>query len=169
MQILQKQCEVCENLFKSRFNKKRNSYKRFCSSACYHKKGHSEESKEKMRQAKLKNPSKYWLGKKMPKELVEKLSKAKIGKRLGVLNNRYGIGAGKGKDHPMWKGDKVKYHALHSWVERELGKPTTCEHCGKVSNNRRIMQWANKSRKYYRDLKDWLPLCMSCHYKYDRK
>lgn len=40
----------------------------------------SEESKEKMRQAKLKNPVRYWLGKKISKEHFEKLHKARLEK-----------------------------------------------------------------------------------------
>lgn len=45
---------------------------------------HSEETKEKMRQAKLKNPTRYWEGKKMSVALCEKISKG----RKGVTPNR---------------------------------------------------------------------------------
>ena len=34
--------------------------------------------------------------------------------------------------HGGWKGDNVGRNALHRWVEKRLGKPTTCEHCGKT-------------------------------------
>ena len=81
----------------------------------------------------------------------------------------------KGKTHlvedknPAWKGDKVGYVALHSWVRRKLGKPNKCEHCKQTVDNTYNIQWANKSGKYLRDLKDWIRLCRLCHEAYDRQ
>lgn len=63
------------------------------------------------------------------------------------------------------KGDAVGYHALHDWVERHLGKPTKCEHCGKEDGR---FEWANKSHQYKRELDDWIRLCKKCHIAYDR-
>lgn len=74
----------------------------------------------------------------------------------------------KGKDHARWKGDQVGYYALHTWVQRELGKPTTCEFCGKKNLKGRYIQWANKSGDYLRSLSDWIRLCTKCHWHYDR-
>ena len=74
----------------------------------------------------------------------------------------------KGDTHYAWKGDKVGYFALHSWVRRTLGEPNICQHCNKIfPKNSRKLQWANKSGKYFRDLDDWLRLCVSCHISYD--
>jgi len=67
-----------------------------------------------------------------------------------------------------WKGDKVGYHGLHKWVPKHLGKPGTCEHCGRNNLKGRQIHWANKSRKYKRNINDWLRLCSSCHTKYDK-
>lgn len=64
------------------------------------------------------------------------------------------------------KGDAVGYSALHDWVERVLGKPNKCEHCG-VTDKR--MEWANKSHEYKRVKDDWIRLCKKCHVKYDRQ
>ena len=61
-----------------------------------------------------------------------------------------------GKDNHQWKGGKVKYSGLHAWVEKELGKPKKCERCGVVKNKSRTIDWANKSGKYLRNIKDWL-------------
>jgi len=72
-----------------------------------------------------------------------------------------------GKNHYAWKGNKVEYRGLHKWVEKNLGKPLICEHCGKKENNTKMMHWANKSGEYKRDLKDWLRLCVRCHRKFD--
>ena len=72
-----------------------------------------------------------------------------------------------GMKHHNWKGDKVGYVGLHSWVVKHFGKPDTCEHCGTAGLSGRKINWANKSHKYLRDLSDWLRLCVSCHKKYD--
>lgn len=72
---------------------------------------------------------------------------------------------GRGENSPNWKGDDVGITALHNWVERELGKPKKCEHCGDTS--KRKYDWANKSQEYKRELTDWIRLCRACHTKYD--
>jgi hypothetical protein len=69
--------------------------------------------------------------------------------------------------HPGWKGDRVGYAALHIWVARHKEKPKRCEHCGKDGLTGRKIQWANKSKKYLRDLSDWIPLCVKCHFLFD--
>lgn len=68
--------------------------------------------------------------------------------------------------HPLWKGNKVSYLALHSWVERKKGKPNHCEIC-KIKKDR--YSWANIDHKYRRNLEDYISLCYSCHTKYDIK
>jgi hypothetical protein len=75
----------------------------------------------------------------------------------------------KGKNNYLWKGDDVGYGGLHHWIERSLGKPTKCEHCGKGGLTGRQIHWANKDHKYKRNLIDWLRLCAKCHKKYDKK
>lgn len=67
-----------------------------------------------------------------------------------------------------WKGDSVGYKCLHDWVKKRLGKPENCcnPQCGHKSS---IFEWANKSGKYKRDIKDWIRLCRSCHRKFDNK
>lgn len=72
-----------------------------------------------------------------------------------------------GKDNPKWKGNKVSYHGLHIWVTNHKGKPSFCECCKKT--DRKTYEWANISRKYRRDLNDFIRLCKSCHTKYDRR
>lgn len=66
----------------------------------------------------------------------------------------------KGHKPHNWKGDYVGYTALHSWVRRHKGKPKDCKICGKEKSR---YEWANISRKYKRDLNDWISLCTSCH------
>lgn len=73
-----------------------------------------------------------------------------------------------GKNSYNWKGDKVKYRALHDWVRKYKGKPEICEHCGATIKDRRLC-WANIDHKYRRNLNDFISLCYSCHKKYDLK
>lgn len=80
---------------------------------------------------------------------------------------KYQKGAIVGDNHHNWKGDNVGYYALHSWVERQLGKPLKCESCG--TSEPRKYEWANKSGDYLRDVSDWLRLCTPCHRMHDKK
>lgn len=68
-----------------------------------------------------------------------------------------------GGNHPLWRGNKVGYSALHWWIKQRLAKPWGCNHCGKIKS----LELANKSHEYKRELDDWLWLCKSCHKKYD--
>jgi len=69
-----------------------------------------------------------------------------------------------GEKNVQWKGNKVGYYALHSWVHRRLGKPKICKKCKSTKN----VEWANKSHKYKRKITDWLSLCHRCHFTYDK-
>lgn len=70
-------------------------------------------------------------------------------------------------DNPQWKGVNVGYRALHLWVERQLGHPRTCSVCGDNSKPRSHYHWANKSRRYLRNVHDWIRLCAKCHKHHD--
>ncbi len=90
--------------------------------------------------------TRYWLGK----------------KRLDMTN----------ENNPAWKGGQVGMTGLHNWVKRRLGRPEKCEHCGKPNikqNGQWILDWANKSREYKREIDDWIGLCSKCHSAYDKK
>lgn len=110
----------------------------------------------------------YWRGKKLSREHKKKLSEAH---REFFVNG--GIHSRKGKkfpelcgiNHPLWKGDKVGYEALHTWVARHLGKPKHCAFCQTIKAKK--FEWANISRTYKRDLSDWIRLCTKCHRLYD--
>lgn len=115
-------------------------------------------------------------------EQREKISASKIGKIAGASHPFFGkkhsdsckaimrvnrLGKGKGERNSKWAGDDVKYRALHRWVEGELGRPSTCEHCRKTGLKGKEIHWANKDHKYKRDRNDWIRLCAGCHKKYD--
>ena len=127
-------------------------------------------------------------------EMKRKLSKLKVGRKLSVGHRRNLQKAilkqwakGKRPRHwklskeqikamtirfseekgGNWKGDKVGYRALHNWVHKKLGKPQKCEFCGKEKTTPKSIHWANLSRKYLREISDWISLCAKCHKQYD--
>jgi len=110
----------------------------------------------------------YWKGKKFTDEMKENLSKAHKGKKHSKATKKKMGKAHKGDKAHNWKGDKVGYYALHSWVKRWKGIPKKCKHCGATNKERKI-HWANIDHKYKRKLSDYIELCVSCHKKYDLK
>lgn len=70
-----------------------------------------------------------------------------------------------GNKNNKWKGDSVGYFGLHTWLYRQLGKAKKCSECG----TGKWVQWANISKKYKRDTKDWKQLCTICHKRFDGK
>lgn len=74
-----------------------------------------------------------------------------------------------------WKGDKVGYFGLHTWIQRNLGKANFCQNrkeqflLFKCNVKSKTYHWANRSRQYKRKLTDWISLCVSCHLKADRR
>jgi hypothetical protein len=105
----------------------------------------SLETIKKIRKANKKNPPCPMLGKTHSIETREKIA---------IAN---------------WKGDEVGYRGLHLWVEKILGRPKKCKHCGKDGLVGKKIHWANKSGLYLRNLSDWIRLCVPCHKKYDKE
>jgi hypothetical protein len=70
-----------------------------------------------------------------------------------------------GKNNTNWRGDKAGYATIHSWLYRQVGKATFCSFNKEHKASR--YEWASKSRKALRDVSDYMPLCPSCHHKYD--
>ena len=64
-----------------------------------------------------------------------------------------------GEKNPMWRGPRVGYKALHTWVRRHLAKPNACSNC----HQNKPLDLANISQKYKRDFRDWEWLCRKCH------
>lgn len=110
-------------------------------------------------------------GRKRPNKVKEKIRKTMMGQKyteerkhnmsIAMLGTRM-----EEKNH-KWKGNAVGYFALHSWVNRRLGKPSICAYCQDDSKGARNYQWANISRAYKRELSDWIRLCAKCHKAYD--
>ena len=99
-------------------------------------------------------------GKSHSKKWKQRMSK--VHKKLGTTPPHP-----KDENHPRWKGDGVGYDALHSWIQRKLGKAQTCIICKGAKTPTKTFQWANISREYKRVLEDWVELCSSCHRIFD--
>jgi hypothetical protein len=72
-----------------------------------------------------------------------------------------------GEKHPFWKGKEAGYCSIHRWVARHLGRPNICSDCGTKIAKR--YEWANISKKYFRDSIDWKRLCSKCHKSFDQE
>ena len=157
-----KKCTVCKTSFfrDARAGEEQWKKRKFCSHVCYwkDKKGSTPWNKGK------KGEYHLWPnGRKFSRATLEKMSISHVGKKQSKETIAKRIK--RREQHYAWKGDDVGYDALHSWVKKELGQPSRCEHC--KTTKRRKYHWANKSGEYRRLLSDWIRLCVPCHSKYD--
>lgn len=139
---------------------------KFCSKECGYKSKLHKHSKQTIKKIiesrkwyKHSDETKKKIGLANKGNVITEKQKKQISK---TLTGRY-----RDEENPRWKGDNVSYRTLHTWVVNKLGQPTKCEHCGKDGLSGHQIHWANKSRKYKRELDDWLRLCPKCHRKYD--
>lgn len=72
----------------------------------------------------------------------------------------------RGEKNASWKGDAAGRQALHRRLYALYGKPKTCGACGTTSA--KAFDYANLTGRY-EDMDDYMPMCRSCHAKYDNK
>lgn len=166
---MNKKCLTCKKLFEKKVKESKLEWnkKKFCSYSCYWKSklGSVPWNKNKIcPQMGVKR-----LGTKLNKEWIKNLSESHKGKKQSKETIEKRMKSIRREKHYAWKGDDVGYGALHIWVKKELGQPTTCEHCKKSDLKGMKIHWANKTGLYKRNKKDWLRLCVSCHRQYDFK
>ena len=107
-----------------------------------------------------------WAGKKRDNpEYIKKISEAHKGQHSSPETQFKKV---KINSHSI-VGGKNEYRALHKWIVKQLGQPSTCTECGKSELNGRQIHWANDSGGYKRELSDWIRLCVKCHYYHDIK
>ena len=119
----------------------------------------SEETKEKQRLAHL--------GHKPSSETLQKISLAKKGKKLNLseeARQKMRL-AQSGEKNNLWKGDNVKYIALHEYVKRHFPPTEVCDNC----RENKKLDLANITGDYKRDFINWKYLCRSCHKIFDHK
>lgn len=126
----------------------------------------ADEIRARLSAIKLANPTRYWLGKHHSEETIDKLRDARAKQVITPESREKAKLKMTGEQHPLWKGGKVGYHALHRWVQLHRGRPSECEHCG-TTDSSKIYEWANIDGLCQRNLDDFLRLCRSCHRKYD--
>lgn len=117
-------------------------------------KKHTEESRKKMSLVKM--------GHKVSKETRNKMSEAKLGKKLSI-ETRKKISKLK-KCSWLKDADEISYFSFHHRLRSYYGSDLSCEHCG----NSNSVEFASISKKALHDFNDYMPLCRSCHRKYDK-
>lgn len=81
--------------------------------------------------------------------------------RIPAKRNQYG------SNNSSWKGENALYGSFHQRVKYGRGKAKDygCSVCGTKDNNKSY-DWANLTGNYA-DITDYVPMCRSCHRKYD--
>jgi len=118
---------------------------------------HTEETKRKISLAHK--------GKKLSEEHKRKIVAKLIGRPVSEETRKKIGDANRGEKCGNWKGDAVKYRALHSRIIREWGKANICSNCESTKN----VEWHNISGKYKLDREDWEKLCRKCHMDKDER
>jgi hypothetical protein len=137
---------------------------------------HTSKSLEKMRLIKIGKKASEETKKKMRSAIKEKFTNGTMKPNLWnkgltketderVARNAKAISksAPRGEQHRLWKGNDVRYRALHSWIVKTKPKTEVCEQC----NGLKKLVVANISGKYLRDPDDYKWLCYKCHARYD--
>ena len=161
-------CGNTKEVIPSRFERTK-----YCSKKCFYKyrpktgfkKGHPVyKGCEKGWFKKRETPPSYvklreWWNK---PENKKKMSEQRKGKRVSI-ETEFKKEDVAGEKNVNWKGDKVGYSGLHTWLQRNYGKAEKCSKCGSNKN----VQWANISGDYKRIISDWRQLCVVCHRRFD--
>ena len=131
-------------------------------------KGFQKGHKNFLTRESYKKISKKLTGRKHAKETREKISIANKGKNFSGVKNgiktRFKATGSKG----IKLLGKNGYRNIHKWVEKELGQPTKCEHCGQEGLTGRQIHWANVDGAYRKNKYDWIRLCVKCHFIADK-
>jgi hypothetical protein len=137
---------------------------------------HSEETRQKMREAKLKNPTKYWLGKPRDESTRKKISKNLTGRFVGENHPNFGKPVSEetkkklcmytGEKSSNWRGGLsfLPYSpdftpVLKKEIQERDNKK--CKLCGKT-------EWRMATHhidydKTNNDTKNLVTLCYKCH------
>ncbi len=92
------------------------------------------------------------------KSIFKAMKRHGIKTRVAAKRNQWG------ENNHSWKGDDASYQALHRRLYSRYGKPRICGVCG--TTKAKNYDYANLTGKY-EDIEDYLPMCRSCHWKFD--
>lgn len=94
------------------------------------------------------------------KSIFKAMKRHGIKARKAFKRNQYG------ENNDSWKGENAGKQAFHRRLYARYGKPRICGVCGTTESNN--YDYANLTGNY-QDIEDYLPMCRSCHWRYDRK
>ena len=89
-------------------------------------------------------------------------AKRKMSEAAKLRKKRYG------QENPAWRGNDVKYAAMHRRIYALKGSPWRCEICYRVKGEVKRLEWANIDHSYEYCADDYLSLCTGCHRNYDK-
>ena len=132
---------------------------------------HTEESKQKIKDALKGKPKTEETKKRMVKALTGRPVSAKTRNKMKIAN----LGKNLGDTNPNWAGDGVCYKQSHRWARSQIPLPLSCPICGKIlevcptCGRQESIDLCNIDHKYRRDLSDWFYACRRCHKQHDAK
>ena len=88
-------------------------------------------------------------------------------KHYGIKSRKAAPRDQKGTKNNNWKGDNAGKQAFHRRLYAKYGKPRKCHKCGTIDQDKSY-DYANLTGNY-QDINDYMPMCRSCHWKYDKK
>src|SRR3990167_10822947 len=167
--MFEKNCEVCKRkMFRRKYSEAMRNNWKFCSRIC---KTIKSNQNRKIVVAKIilckncKSSFEAYTKNQNKKQFCSQ--KCSLVFRNKSIENREKVRlALSGEKSYMWKGDKAGYFAIHVWLRKKYGSANKCEQCKR--KNAPKYEWANISKKYKRDILDYIQLCTSCHNYYDR-
>lgn len=73
----------------------------------------------------------------------------------------------RGANNPNWAGDDINYGGMHDRVRAVRGSADYCIHRNAINCTSTTYQWAQIHETSGLDIYDYVPMCVSCHNRYD--
>ncbi len=89
--------------------------------------------------------------------------KEKVIRKDHINKDIKSCGCSRKQPHPWQRHENPKYGAIHTRLYRERKKTKECVYCG----SEKRLEWASIYHTADKNLDNYIPLCASCHRKYD--